>query len=252
MKKSLEYKDCPLCFRIVLSKQPYIQFSSHASKLIFDSKAEKISYRHLLNGNGYFCFMNNDSETKEDVYKFTKRGNIITIHSSTLIKKITDDFDDIGEETKIDFVLTENKSKDYDSLLELTVLDIIYDGEFEQLNKNNKEMKKEPIKNIDPKLQEKLDELRETKEELEEPQNERKPDFDISFNIMSCNNGSIIHNNKFPNENYVIEKAGRSAKELLLDSVSKVIEEKIHLEKLTIVDIFDFSINITIKNNAKQ
>jgi hypothetical protein len=243
MKKSLEYKDCPLCFRIVLSKQPYIQFSSHASKLIFDSKAEKISYRHLLNGDGYFCFMNNDSETKEDVYKFTKRGSIITIHSSTLIKKIVDDFD-IGEETKIDFVLTENKSKDYDSLLELTVLDIIYDGEFEQLNKNNKEMK-EGI------TTEKIEEENQ-EQQNEEQKEEQKPDFDISFDIVSCNNGSIIFNNKFPNERYVIEKLGRSTKELLLDSLSKVIEEKIHIEKLTIVDIFDFSINITIKNNAKQ
>lgn len=242
MKKSLEYKDCPLCFRIVLSKQSYIQFSSHASKLIFDSKAEKISYRHLLNGDGYFCFMNNDSETKEDVYKFTKRGSIITIHSSTLIKKILYDFD-IGEETKIDFVLTENKSKDYDSLLELTVLDIIYDDdEFEQLQ-NNKEMK-EGI------TTEKIEE--ENKEQQnEEQKEEQKPDFDISFDIVSCNNGSIIINNKFPNERYVIEKLERSTKELLLDSLSKMIEEKIHIEKLTTIDIFDFSINITIKNNVK-
>lgn len=239
MKKSLEYKDCPLCFRIVLSKQPYIQFSSHASKLIFDSKAEKISYRHLLNGDGYFCFMNNDSETKEDVYKFTKRGSIITIHSLRLIKKIIDDFD-FGEETKIDFVLAENKSKDYDSLLELTVLDIIYDGEFEQ-SQNNKETKEETTTE---KIEEKIQVL-----EKEDQKEEQKPDFDISFNIISCSNGSIICNNKFPNECYVIEKIGRSTKELLLYSLSKVIDEKIQTEKLlNVMDTFDFNINITIKN----
>lgn len=134
--------------KVVMGKQPYLQFSSDASKQIIGVGATKLRLRHTFDGDTtYMSFFKEDNKAaEEESYKLTKRTNIITVSSRKLTKEICGDFGikfDDNTKDKISFDLICNTISDYDSLVEFEIKDVDVSSLVVDENVNETEQLKE-------------------------------------------------------------------------------------------------------------
>lgn len=112
--------------KIVMGKQPYLQFSPSVGKQVLATGATKLRLRHTFSGDlTYISFFKEDNEEFEETsYKLTKRANTLTVSSRKLAREICQDFCvkfDENKKDQVSFYLICNTNKDSDSLIEFEI-----------------------------------------------------------------------------------------------------------------------------------
>lgn len=118
--------------KIVMGKQPYLQFSPSVGKQVLATGATKLRLRQTFSGDlTYISFFKEDNEEFDEAsYKLTKRANTLTVSSRKLAREICQDFGVKFNENKKDqvsFYLICNTSNDRDSLIEFEIQRVDFD-----------------------------------------------------------------------------------------------------------------------------
>lgn len=234
--------------KVVMGKQPYLQFSSAVSKQIIEHGATKLRLRHTFDGDTYISFFKEDNKAaEEDTYKLTKRTNIITVSSRKLTKEICQDFGvkfDENNKDKVSFNLIRNSKLDYDSLIEFEIKDVDFSSLIADENVNETEQLKESdVKtNVvdverDTNGNIKSVTIEHTIEKTENEKHKELREDTFQFSIEKVNNGFILSNEKI-----------KKVYEDVNNTITSILNRNIYdwIENIPWIQEDNFEVKITI------
>lgn len=232
-----------LKLKIVMGKQPYLQFSIDVGKRVLSTGATKLRLRHTFSGDlTYISFFKEDNELSEETsYKLTKRTNTLTVSSRKLAREICQDFGvkfDENKKDQVSFYLICNETKDSDSLIEFEIQRVDFDSLIVDENDDETEQESDVETNVvdfeeDTDGNVKSVTIAQTIEPPTEPT--------MQFSVEIAHNGFIISNGKIKK---VYEGENNTFASILAEHIQDGIVKQYNS------DNFDVKITITGNENS--
>lgn len=236
--------------KVVMGKQPYLQFNSSVGKQILETGATKLRLRHTFTGDlTYISFFKEDNEQSgETSYKLTKRTNTLTVSSRKLAREICKDFGikfDENKKDQVSFYLICNTNKDCDSLIEFEIQRVDFDSLII------------PDENVDETEQESdvetnvVDFEKDTDGNIKSVtivhtiENEKQEEPTLQFSVEIAHNGFIISNGKVKK---VYEGENNTFVSILAEHIQDWIGNRIAKDCTS--DNFNVKITITENENS--